>query len=160
SSIVRADASPSNASSVHFSVTFSEPVTGVDPGDFALAMSGVSGGSISSVSGAGSRDTGTGSTGNGGGTLGLNVTDDDSITEAAGNQLGGEGSGNGDFTGQAYTNDRTAPTVSSIVRADADPSNASSVHFSVTFSESVTGVDASDFALAASGVSGGSISGV
>ena len=29
-SVTRADASPTNASSVHFNVTFSEPVTGVD----------------------------------------------------------------------------------------------------------------------------------
>src|SRR5205814_4154390 len=58
------------------------------------------------------------------------------------------------------TIDKTAPTVSSINRADATPTNASSVHYTVTFSESVSGVDGSDFALTNSGVSGDSISGV
>jgi hypothetical protein len=49
------------------------------------------------------------------------------------------------------------PTVSSIVRAGANPTNAASVNFTVTFSESVTGVDASDFALTVSGVAGASV---
>src|SRR5438552_14086791 len=49
------------------------------------------------------------------------------------------------FTGQVYTVDKTAPTVSSINRADTNPTNASSVHWTVTFSESSTGVDSSDF---------------
>ncbi len=160
SSINRADANPTNATSVHFAVTFSESVSGVDSSDFALAASGVSGASISSVNGSGSSYTVTVSTGSGDGTLGLNLVDDDSITDAAGNALGGAGTGNGNFTGQIYTIDKTAPTVSSINRADANPTNATSVHFTVTFSESVSGVDSSDFALAASGVSGASITNV
>jgi hypothetical protein len=39
----------------------------------------------------------------GSGLLGLNLVDDDSITDAAGNHLGGSGARNGDFTGQTYT---------------------------------------------------------
>ncbi len=100
------------------------------------------------------------STGSGDGTLGLNLVDDDSITDGVGNKLGGTGTGNGNFTGQVYTIDKTPPTVSSINLADANPTNASTVHFTVTFSESVSGVDSSDFTLAASGVSGASISNV
>src|SRR5439155_9227187 len=53
--------------------------------------------------------------------------------------------------------DNTAPTVSSINRSGATPTNAASVSFAVTFSESVSGVDSGDFALASSGVSGTSI---
>src|SRR5262249_34563511 len=161
SSINRADSNPTNAASVHFTVTFSESVTGVDSGDFALTTAGVSGASITNVSGSGSSYTVTVNTGSGDGTIRLDVTDNDSITDAATNPLGGPGAGNGSFiAGQVYTIDKTAPTVSSITRADASPTNAASVHFTVTFSESVTGVDTSDFALTSTGVSGASITNV
>src|SRR5207244_1839787 len=43
------------------------------------------------------------------------------------------------------------PTVSSITRLDANPTGASSVNFFVTFSRSVTGVDASDFTFTTTG---------
>src|SRR5205807_9698771 len=114
SAINRVSSSPTNAASVQFAVTFSESVTGVDATDFALAASGVSGASITGVSGSGSSYTVTVNTGTGDGTLGLNLVDDDSIVDVAGNTLGGTGPGNGNFPGQAYTIDKTAPTVSSI----------------------------------------------
>jgi Galactose oxidase, central domain len=162
SSIVRAGSSPTNATSVDFTVTFSKSVTGVDTGDFSLATTGaVSGASISGVSGSGAIYTVTVGTGTGDGTIGLNLVDNDSIQDAATNKLGGTGAGNGNFTGEVYTIDKTPPTVSSIVRADSNPTNAANVHFTVTFSESVTGVDTTDFSLATTGaVSGASISGV
>ena len=56
--------------------------------------------------------------------------------------------------------DTTAPAVDSIVRASADPTWAASVDFTVTFSESVTGVDMSDFALTTTGITGASITNV
>jgi hypothetical protein len=49
------------------------------------------------------------------------------------------------------------PTVVSITRASANPTSAATVDWTVTFSEAVSGVAASDFALAATGVSGSSI---
>jgi hypothetical protein len=57
------------------------------------------------------------------------------------------------------------PTVASIVRVDADPTNAPSVNFAVNFSELVTGVDVAspfdDFGLTASpGITGASITSV
>ncbi len=55
------------------------------------------------------------------------------------------------------TADTDPPDVSSIVRANTNPTNAATVNFTVTFDESVTGVDASDFSLDISGVSGASI---
>ena len=60
------------------------------------------------------------------------------------------GNGNGNFTGQVYTIDTIAPFVQSINRTTpAGPvTNASSVSFTVTFSEAVTGVDPTDFQLA------------
>jgi hypothetical protein len=161
SSIVLADANPTNASSVHWTVTFSEPVTGVGSPDFALAATaGASGATISSVTGSGVSYAVAASTGSGDGTLGLNLVDDDTIIDAAANKLGGTGTGNGNLTGAIYTIDKTAPTAISIVSADPTPTNASTVHWTVSFSESVTGVDTGDFTLAAAGPSGASISSV
>ncbi|MFZ5567535.1 MAG: DUF6701 domain-containing protein [Pseudomonadota bacterium] len=104
SSIVRADANPTNgAGSVSWTVTFSEDVTGVDAGDFALVPGGgVSGASITSVSGSGNTWTVTAAPGVNTGTLGLNLVDNDSIVDGSGNRLGGTGNGNGNFTGQVY----------------------------------------------------------
>ncbi|MBX9680612.1 MAG: hypothetical protein K2X38_17805, partial [Gemmataceae bacterium] len=52
------------------------------------------------------------------------------------------------------TEDSTAPTLVSIVKADSDPTNATVVNFTVTFSENVSGVDATDFALSTTGAFG------
>ncbi len=159
-SINRSGASPTNAASVQFAVTFSENVTGVDTTDFALALSGT-GGAVASVSGSGTSYTVTVNGVSGNGTLGLNLVDDDSIIDGTGNRLGGTGTGNGNFTGQVFTIDTAFPTVASINRSGASPTNAGSVQFAVTFSESVTGVDTTDFALALSGAAGtiGSVAG-
>src|SRR5207302_1336245 len=119
--------------------------------DFALATTGVSGASKSSISGSGASYTVTVNTGSGDGTVGLNLVDDDSIQDGASNKLGGtgtSGAGDGSFTGQVYAIDKTAPIVQSINRHTSSPTNASSVQFDVTFSESVSGVDLTDFVLA------------
>ena len=54
--------------------------------------------------------------------------------------------------------DTTAPIVTSITRLNPSPTNLASVDFTVTFSESVTGVATTDFDLTASGVSGAAVS--
>lgn len=59
-----------------------------------------------------------------------------------------------------YILDKSDPHVGSVVRADTNPSASRSVDFTVTFSEAVTGVNASDFTLTASGVSNSAVSGV
>ena len=87
-SINRADASPTNAGTVHFTVTFSEPVTGVDPTDFQLADTGTVGTTLTQVtpmSASVYTVTVSGITGNG--TLGLNLVDDGSTKDLAGNPL-------------------------------------------------------------------------
>ncbi|BAL99988.1 MULTISPECIES: beta strand repeat-containing protein [Caldilinea] len=57
--------------------------------------------------------------------------------------------------------DNTAPIVSSITRADPNPTGAASVQFIVTFSEGVTGVDAGDFSLTTTGsIAGAGVTGV
>lgn len=102
-SIVRVGASPTAASQVLYTVTFSESVSGVDKGDFNLTPSGLSGVSILAVSGQDVTRTVTVGTGKGNGTLRLNVVDNDSIRDGAGNPLGGAGAGNGAFAaGQVY----------------------------------------------------------
>ncbi len=160
SSIVRADADPTSSATVHFTVTFSKPVTGVNIGansDFALSTTGISGASITGLSGSGAVYTVTVNTGSGDGTVGLNVVDDDSIqsTDALVLPLGGAGAANGNFnTGQVYTVDRSNPSVVSITRAGSNPTNAASVLFTVTFSENVSPVATSDFALTTTGVAG------
>ncbi|GIV94148.1 MAG: CSLREA domain-containing protein [Chloroflexus sp.] len=73
--------------------------------------------------------------------------------------------GNGDSSATcdigSYELDVTPPTVTSITRADPNPTNAASVSFTVTFSEAVTGVDSNDFSLnPTGGVSGAGITGV
>ena len=57
--ITRDDANPTNATSVNFSVDFSEDVTGVDAADFALDLSGVTANSTVTVGDAGDADAST-----------------------------------------------------------------------------------------------------
>jgi len=103
SSITRASSNPTSTASVDFTVTFAESVADVDAGDFALITTGVTGATITGVSGSDATYTVTVNTGSGNGTIGLVVWDDDSIVDAANNPLGGVGLGNGNFiTGETY----------------------------------------------------------
>jgi len=142
-----------SASTITFSVTFSEIVTGVNADDFSLSVSGgISGASVTDVSGSGNSYIVSVNTGTGDGTLRLDVTDDDSIQDITLNPLGGAGAGNGIFnSGALYTVHKSIPTVTSIVRADPNPTNAGSVHFMVNFNEEVSGVDMGDFVIATTG---------
>jgi hypothetical protein len=89
--ITLGEASPTSATSVTFTATFSEIVTGVADGDFTVVMgSGLSGASITSVTGSGTTYTVTASTGGGTGTLGLNLVSAGTIQDTAGNGLAGE----------------------------------------------------------------------
>ncbi|MBI5945198.1 MAG: metallophosphoesterase [Chloroflexi bacterium] len=158
-SIIRASPNPSSSTSVDFIVTFSESVAGVDVSDFNLSTSNISGASISGVDSFDPFYVVSVNTGNGDGTLRLDLIDDDSIVH--GNSLGGAGLGNGNFvSGEIYTIDKTPPVVTSIIRASANPSNSVSVDFIVTFSESVSGVDSTDFSVTAENISRASILGV
>ena len=129
SSINRANTNPTNAASVSWTVKFSKSVSGVDSGDFALANTGLGGSpAITGVTGTGDTYTVTASTGTGNGTLGLNLVDNDSISDGAGNPLGGTGAGNGSFTGQVYTIDRSAPSVTiNQAATQTDPTNTAPI---------------------------------
>jgi len=104
SSIIRADTNPTNATGVDFIINFSESVSGVNTSDFVLTTTGVTGASITGVSGSGTTYTVTVNTGSGNGTIRLDVVDDNTIIDAVGNPLGGVNAGDGNFTsGETYT---------------------------------------------------------
>ncbi len=152
-SILRADANPTSASQVRFTVNFSEPVFSVDASDFAVATTGsITGANLIEVIGSGASYTVTVNTGAGDGTLRLDLLDNDSIMDNFNTPLGGSGADNGNFTsGEEYNLNRAAPVVTSIVRADANPSTTENIRFTVAFSETVSGVDNSDFTLFTTG---------
>lgn len=119
-SITILDLTPTAATEIHFRVTFTESVSGVDIeppfADFAVDSDDgklVSSSSVTMVSGSGAVYDVTVDAGAGDGALLLTVVDDDSIVDSVGNPLGGPGANNGDFTeGEHYDIDREAPVVS------------------------------------------------
>ncbi len=92
----------------------------------------------------------------GDGSIGLNLTDDDSVVDSAGNELGGSGTGNGNFAGESYTIDQTAPGVT-ITSAVSGATNVSPIPLTITFSEPVAEFDIGD--ITASGGTLGGFSG-
>lgn len=140
-SMIRASASPTNAGSVDFIVTFSEPVFGVDASDFVLT----NGAGILNINNANPFYIITVGTSTNDGELKLELRDDDSIQNAQGIALGGVGTGS--FSGETYSIDRTPPLVTSIICASNNPTPNPTVDFIVTFSEPVNNVDANDFTL-------------
>jgi hypothetical protein len=149
-----------SGTSVDYRVTFNEPgVTGVDAADFTLATTGaVAGATITGVAAEPGQNginwIVTINTGTGAGTIRLDDVDNNTIVSGA-DPLGGAGAGNGDFNaGDAYLiND--PPDVLSVTRANANPTAGPLVNFTVTFSEAVTGVDLTDFALTTTGTIAG-----
>jgi hypothetical protein len=142
--ITKASSSPSNAASVQYTVTFGAAITGLTASNFSLTTSGaISSAGISSLSGSGDTYTVTVNTGSGDGNITLNLANSTGISPSLTSSL--------PFAGETYVISRTAPTVSSITRVGNTLSKASSNQFTVTFSSSVTGVDASDFAATTSG---------
>jgi hypothetical protein len=136
-----------NATSVVFKLNFSQPVTGVDVTDFQ-AVSGLSGVSVSSVSGSGSEYYVTVAAGTdvATGTLQLNLVDNDSIVGGTGVPLAGSGASNGNFTGSIVTVDRVVPSLSTVTTSSPSTITAgTNITWVVTFSEAVTGVDTTDF---------------
>ncbi len=130
-----------NSSTVNYTASFSEDVTGVDASDFTLATTGgVTGASIISVIPInGSTYTVSVNTGSGDGTIQLNLTDDDSIQNALSVPIGGAGANNGDASGQIYTLDKSLPTLSSITSTNADGTYGIGqvIALTLTFSEVV-----------------------
>src|SRR5262249_27354653 len=88
SSIVLADATPTNAATVRFTVTFSRPVSGVSAANFRLSGTGTAGASIGTPTSSDGGLTWTVPVSTGaGGTLGLDLSDRTGIQDSAGNRL-------------------------------------------------------------------------
>ncbi|MGR7921644.1 DUF4347 domain-containing protein [Zobellella denitrificans] len=134
SGILRLDATPTNAGSVSYTVTFSEHVSGVDAADFSLVTTGTATGSIASVTQVDGQTytvvvdgiSGTGS-------IGLNLNGSGTgIADAAGNAL------TGGLAGESYSIDRDAPTVASVsVPANGTYVAGENLDFTVNFDEAV-----------------------
>jgi hypothetical protein len=127
-SIVYTGASPTNANSVEYVVTFNEPVELVSPADFALTVTGITGASISGIVSNGVSQTVTVNTGTGSGTLRLDAVPNGTLRDLAGYALT-----NGFTGGTTITLDRTPPQSS---LAALTP-NASSLQLTI----SATGSD-------------------
>jgi hypothetical protein len=150
---VRDNATPTNAASVSWTVTFTESVTGVDASDFAVTAVGGSfsvAPGVTMVSGSGASYTVTASTGTHNGQsaeIRLDIADDDTIVNGTLVPIGGAGAGNGNFTGgETYVIDQVNPVLSTIGLAagQMDPTETLPVLFEVMFSESVTGFTTSN----------------
>ncbi len=98
-----------NASSVDYTVTYNESVTGVDVSDFVLTATGTAGGTIASISGSGTTYTVTVNSLSGDGTLRLDLNNSGTGIVNAGTQA----ITGGYTSGQTYTLDTTAPTAPS-----------------------------------------------
>jgi hypothetical protein len=146
-SINRADPNPSNAGPLHWTVTFSEPVDGVGPGNFGLVTGGLGGSaptvaSAAAVGGAPSATwtvtvSTTGTTGTNAGSIQLNLTAKSPIADVAGNAL----AGTTPIAGQAYTFDTTPPAAPTITNGPPQlPSwtTTTSASFSFTGDAGVT----------------------
>jgi hypothetical protein len=106
-SIVRAgaDTVPANATTVTYTVTFDQAVTGVDASDFALTGTGTAAGTVASVTGSGTTYTITVNGIGGDGALRLDLNPSGTgIQNAGGTPVAG-----GYTAGQTYSLDHTAP---------------------------------------------------
>ena len=148
--------SPTNADTLVFRATFNENVQNVDGSDFTVSGTTATVTNVTSVSGSVYDITVSGGNLAGlNGVVGLNLSAGSDITDLdtpANPVVIAEPT-----IDQTYTVDNSAPTVSSIVRANPSPTSADTVNFTVTFSESVTGVAVNDFSLTTSGVTGAAV---
>jgi hypothetical protein len=118
--MTRLDPSPTNLQSVRWAVSFDRAVQGVGAGDFELVAAGtVAGATISSVTGTAGSYVVSVARGTGSGTLRLDLVDDDSIVDDNGTPLGGIGPGNGNFAGETYAIDASAPAIAGLVAIGA-----------------------------------------
>ncbi|MGK4567508.1 beta strand repeat-containing protein [Flavobacterium sp. 3HN19-14] len=134
-SITSSASSPTNASTIPLTFTFSESVTGFDVTDITTF-----GGSLSGFSGSGSVYTAT-VTPSGDGSITLFVFQNSAVDVA----------GNGNtFASFNIVSDRTRPTVT-ISSPQTSPTSTNPFTINITFSESVTGFDVSDITTTGSG---------
>jgi hypothetical protein len=137
SSINRVSTALTNGSSVSYTVTFSESVTGVDISDFALTATGSAAGTVSGVSGSGATYTVTVNSTTGDGTLRLDLN-----SSGTGIQNGSSNNILGGFTsGQTYTLDHTVPATPSAptMSSGSDSGSSNSDRITNTAAPTFTG---------------------
>lgn len=133
-------ANPTNATSVQWTVTFTDgtAVTGLTTSNLQLvAGGGVTGAgtpTFTVVSAGSNTYTVTASTGTGDGTLGLNMVNSTGVADIAGNPVSGLPA-----TGEVFDIDKTAPVVSNVTSSTADGSYmaGASISIQVVFSKNV-----------------------
>ncbi|SMD07580.1 Ig-like domain-containing protein [Pedobacter nyackensis] len=144
--IVIADAGLSIGETSLVTITFNEAISGFTNADLTIAN-----GTLTAVSSSDGNVTWTATF-----TPTASIVDDSNlisltnsgVVDAAGNI------GTGTSSSNNYVIDNVAPAVNAIVRANVSPTNASSVNYTVTFSEKVNNVDVNDFVLTTSGTNG------
>lgn len=109
--INKVDPDPTTATTVNYTVTFNEDVTGVDATDFTLVTTGVTGATIGTITGSGKTYNVPVNTGTLDGTVQLDLVDDNTIINALNAPLGGTALKDGDFKGQVYTVGKNIPPV-------------------------------------------------
>lgn len=137
-----AQADPTTASPILFTVQFSEPVTGFATGD--VTLSGTAGATTAIVSGSNALYTVSVS--------GMSASGSVMATIASGRAVDGLGQPNGASTSVdntvSYVRDVTSPAVTiDQAGGQADPTSSSPVTFTVTFNEAVTGFATGDVVL-------------
>jgi hypothetical protein len=142
-------ASPTKLSTLSYSLSFSESVTGLAPSDFTIGGS-ASGWSVNSVSGSGAGPytvtLGGGGEGTVSLTLNVNTFQDGALNNGPAAAV----------PAPTVTVDRTPPSVTGFT-APASPTGATALSYSLSFGESVSGLATSDFTIGGS-ASGWSVS--
>ncbi len=138
--IYRSDVSPTSAANVDFTVAFTEPVSGVTTDDFELYTPGITGATVTSVTPVSDAVyTVTVNIGCGNGTIRLDVVDDNTIIDAAGNPLGGVNVGDGNFTsGESYEQVITNGCFNTYPAGKKIPTNWKAVKFSTADGKTTT----------------------
>ncbi len=124
--ISRVDANPTRQGTVHFDVAATERLSGMDSTDFSVrttgSLWGTTVGSVVYLGVVDNKETYRVSVNiaGGEGSLGLDLLDDDTVLDGAGNPLGGPGTGNGAFAGgEVYALDMVPPSISCTDQATA-----------------------------------------
>ena len=149
--------SPTNASTVSYTVTFANAVTGVSASNFTLITSNLTGFSVAPVTGSGTTyvvtvNTGTLTNSSLPGSVQIQFNNSTGISPVVTNT---------GFNSPTYVIDRTAPTatISSSLGASGSTTTTTPLTFSVSFSESVTGFSVAGITVTNGTVTSGSLSG-
>ncbi|MEX1048894.1 MAG: LamG-like jellyroll fold domain-containing protein [Akkermansiaceae bacterium] len=129
SSLNRVNATPSNASTVNWTLIFGSATTGVTASQFSLSGTAASGASVGTptTTNAGVSWNIPVTTGSGSGTLQLNLANATGLSQVISTSL--------PFSGEAYTMDKTPPTIA-IGAPSASLTRSGPITYTITYSDS------------------------